>query len=92
MAAGMLAAVAAAIYASHRERGREVFEYLGRLAKRFAVGCGVLAGLVWWLWFWPSILGLGIVLMSLAAKLLSKSKPKPLASQSTVIATRAMPR
>jgi hypothetical protein len=92
LAAGMLAAVATAIYASHRERGREIFGYLGRLAKRFAVGCGVLAGLVWWLWFWPSILGLGIVLMSLAAKLLSKPKPKPLASQSTVIATREMPR
>ncbi len=28
---------------------------------------GVVAGLVWWLWLWPSILGWGIVLVSLLA-------------------------
>lgn len=30
---------------------------------------GVLTGLTWWLWLWPSALGWGIVLVSLAASL-----------------------
>jgi len=30
---------------------------------------GVLAGLAWWLWLWPSVLGWGIVLVSLLASL-----------------------
>ena len=30
---------------------------------------GVVAGLAWWLWLWPSVLGWGIVLVSLVASL-----------------------
>ncbi|MFH1923568.1 MAG: hypothetical protein ABIP48_27225 [Planctomycetota bacterium] len=52
---------------------------------------GVVAGLAWWLWLWPSALGWGIVLVSLAASLRSgwrRSRP----SGSAIVSLSLSPR
>jgi hypothetical protein len=60
----------------------------GRLVEwftRWPHAIGVAAGLAWWLWLSPSILGWGIVLVSLAASLLSGWKYSPPVPGSSVI-------
>jgi len=45
---------------------------------RWPCALGVASGLAWWLWLWPSVLGWGIVLISLAASFRSgwkRSRP-----------------
>jgi hypothetical protein len=60
--------------------------------KRWPQAIGVAAGLAWWLWLSPSILGLGIVLVSLIASLLPGWKYSPPAPGSSVISLRTRQR
>jgi len=52
---------------------------------------GVAAGLLWWLWLWPSILGWGLALLSLVASVRSVWRP-PRDSSSTIVPLTPAPR
>jgi len=55
------------------------------LTRRWPCLVGVLVGLVWWLWLWPSALGWGIVLVSLLASIRwGWKRPRP--SGSAIVA------
>jgi hypothetical protein len=61
---------------------------LAECLKRWPQAVGVAAGLAWWLWLSPSILGWGIVLLSLAALLRPGWTYSPPAPGSSVISLR----
>jgi len=60
--------------------------------KRWPSAVGVIVGLAWWLWLSPSILGWGIVLVSLASAVLSGWKRPRSPQGSTIIALRSVQR
>ena len=57
--------------------------------RRWPCAVGVVVGLAWWLWLAPSILGWGIVLMSLAAGLLPRWRHAPAHAGSTIVSVRS---
>lgn len=65
---------------------------LPELFKRWPGVFGVAVGLAWWLWLSPSILGWGIVLVSLMASLFSGWKRVAPAPGSSIISFRSVPR
>jgi hypothetical protein len=65
---------------------------LAECFNRWPQAMGVAAGLAWWLWLQPSGLGWGIVLVSLAASLVSGWRHSPPAPQSSVISLRTRQR
>lgn len=57
--------------------------------RRWPCAVGVVVGLAWWLWLAPSILGWGIIFVSLAAGLLPRWRRAPAQSGSTVVSVRS---
>jgi hypothetical protein len=84
-ASGLAAAIVLVVAGLRRGTLAEYFN-------RWPQAIGVAAGLAWWLWLQPSVLGWGIVLVSLAASLVSGWKHSPPAPQSSVISLRARQR
>jgi hypothetical protein len=84
-AAGLLAAIALVVGGLRRGTLAECFT-------RWPQAVGVAVGLAWWLWLWPSILGWGIVLVSLAASLLPGWKSSPRTRHSSVISLKTRQR
>jgi len=70
--AGLLGVMAITVLGAWAVRRPLFREILGRWPHAF----GVAIGLAWWLWLTPSILGWGIVLVSLLAALRSATRPQ----------------
>jgi len=84
-ATGLVAVIALVVLALRRGTLAECF-------KRWPQAIGVAIGLAWWLWLSPSILGWGIVLVSLAAALRSGWKYSPPGPGAAVISLRTRQR
>jgi hypothetical protein len=60
-----------------------------RWLKKWPQAVGVGVGLAWWLWLWPSLLGWGIIALSIVALLHSAGKRAPAATPSTIVSLRS---